>query len=109
MKACEIDLARGDQKITVNQIDDAVGEVGREVGTIVDAAILAQTAGDVDPRPALAQRELHVRVSLVVAQQDIEARLALFDEIVLECERLFVVGDYDVVDVGGFAHEGAGF
>ena len=109
MKAREIDLARGNQKITVNQIDDAVGQIGREVGTVVDAAVFAQAAGDVNPRPALAERELHVGVSLVVAQQDVEARLALLDEIVFERERLFVVGDDDVVDVGGFAHQGAGF
>ena len=108
MKAREVHLARRNQKIAVDEIDDAIREIGREVGAIVGAAVLAQAARDVDARPALAQRELHVRVSLVVAQQDVEARLALLDEIVFERQRFFVVGDDDVIDVDGFAHQRAG-
>ena len=49
MKAREVDLADGNQKIAVNEIDDAVGEIGREVGAVVGAAVLAQAAGDVRP------------------------------------------------------------
>ena len=108
MKAREIDLARGNQKIAVDEIDDAIREVGGEVRAVVGAAVFAQAARDVDARPALAQRELHVRISLVVAQQDVEARLALLDEIVFERQRFFVVGDDDVVNVDGFAHQCAG-
>ena len=109
MKARQVDLARRNQKIAVDQVDDAVGQVGREVRTVVSAAVLAQAARDVHPRPALAQRELYVGIGLVVAQQDVEARLALLDEIVFERQRLFVVGDDDVVDVDGLAHQRAGF
>ena len=82
MKARQVDLARWNQKIAVNQVNDAVGQIGREVGTVVRAAVFAQPAGDVNPRPALAQGQLHVRVGLVVAQQDVESRFALLDEIV---------------------------
>ena len=108
MKAREIHFARGNQKIAVNQIDDAISEIGREIRTVVDTAILAQPARDINPRPALAQSEFHVRISFVVAQQDVEARLALLDEVVFERQRLFIIGDDDVVDIDGFAHQGAG-
>ena len=60
----------------MNQIDDAIGKIGREVRAEVGAAVLAQAAGDVDAREALGEGELHVGISLVVAQQDVEARLA---------------------------------
>ena len=108
MKSRQIDLARRNQKIAVDQIDDAVGQIGREVRAVVGAAVLAQPARDVDPRPALAQRQLHIGISLVVAQQDVEARLALLDQIIFERQRLFVVGDHDVVDIDGLAHQRAG-
>ena len=65
--------------------------------------------GDVDARPALAEGELNVGIRLVVAEQNVEARLTLLDEIVLEGERFFVVGDDDVVDVDGLAHQRARF
>jgi aspartokinase-like uncharacterized kinase len=67
MKTREVHLAGRNQKIAVDEIDNAICEVRREVGTIVGAAVLAQAARDVDARPALSQGELHVRVSLVVA------------------------------------------
>jgi len=93
----------------VNQIDDAIREIRREVRAVVRAAVLAQTARDVNPRPALAESELHIRISLIVAQQDVEARLALLDEIVLKSQRLFVVADDDVIDIDRLAHQRAGF
>ena len=108
MEAVQIHLAGWHQKVAVNQVDDAIGEIGREVRAVVGAAVLAQAAGDVDARIALAERELHVGISLVVAQQDVEARLLLLDEVVFERERLFVVGDDDVVDVDGLADQRAG-
>ena len=49
--------------------------------------------------------ELDVGISFVVTQEDIEAWLALLDEVVLEREGLAFVGDDDIVDVHGFAHE----
>jgi hypothetical protein len=55
MKAREVDLARWNQKVAVNEIDDAIGKIGREVRPVVSAAVLAQAAGDVDARPALTQ------------------------------------------------------
>ena len=92
----------------MDQIDNAIRQVGREVRAIVSAAIFAQSARHIDARPAFAQRELHVRIRLVVAQQDVEARLALLDEIIFKRQRLFVVGDDDVFDIHRLAHQRAG-
>ena len=54
-----------------------------------------------------AERELDVGIGFVVTEKDVEARFALLDEVVFECERFVLVGDKDVVDVDGLAHEGA--
>ena len=108
MKAGQVHLAGRNQKMAVDQVDDPVGEVGREVRAVVGAAVFAQAAGYVDARVAFAQRQLHVGISLVIAQQDVESRLALLDEIVFERERFLVVGDDDVVDVDRLAHQRAG-
>ena len=54
------------------------------------------------------QRQLDVGVGLVVAQQDVEARLALFDQVVFKCQRLALVVDDDVLDIDRLAHERAG-
>ena len=66
-----------------------------------------QAAGDVDARIFLV-RQLDVRIGLVVAQQDVEARLVLLDEVVFERQRFFFVIDQDVVDIARFRDEGAG-
>ncbi len=109
MIAGEIDLAAGQQEAAMNQFDDAVGEIAREVGSVVGGAVFAQTAGDKDLGIAIGERELDVGVGFVVAQQDVEARLALLDEVVFEGQRFVFVGYEDVVDVDGFAHQRAGF
>ncbi len=57
---------------------------------------------------ALGEGELHVGVSLVVTQQDVEARLLLLDEVVLQSQRLFVIGDNDVIYVDRLADQRAG-
>jgi hypothetical protein len=48
------------------------------------------------------------QVGLVVAQQDVEARLALLDQVVFERQGFLFVFHQDVVDVHGFAHQRAG-
>jgi len=107
--AGEIDLATGQEEAAMDEVDDAVGEIAGEVGTVVDAAVAAEAAGDEDFRPAIAEGELDVGVGFVVAQQDVEAGLALLDEVVFQGEGFVLVVDEDVVDVDGIAHEGAGF
>jgi hypothetical protein len=107
--AGEVDLTRGDEKIPVDEVDDPIGEVGREVRTVIGTAVFAEPASDVDARVALAQGELYIRVGLVVAKKDVEARLALLDEIIFKRERLLVVGYDDVIDINCLPHERAGF
>ena len=95
--------------MAVYKIHDPIGQIGREVGAIIRAAIFPQAAGDVDSRKALAQRELHVWIGLVVTQKNVKSRLLLLDEVVLESQCLFVVCDNDVVDIDGLADQRAGF
>ena len=108
MIAREIDLATGDKKAAMDELDHAIGEVAGKVGAEVGGAVLAQAAGDKDLGKAVGEGELDVGVGLVVAQQDVEARLALLDEIVFEGQGLVLVGDEDVFEIDGLAHQRAG-
>ena len=108
MEAVQIHFAGWDQEVTMNQIDDAIGEIRRKVRTEVNAPVLAQAARHIDSRKALGEGQLDVGVSLVVAQQDVEARLLLLDEVILERQRLFVIGDDNVIDIDRLADERAG-
>jgi hypothetical protein len=108
MVAGEIDLATGNEKAAMNQLDHAVSQVAGKVRAVVGRAVLAQPPGDKDLGKAVGQRELHVGVGLVVAQQDVEARLALLDEVVFERQRLVLVGHQDVFQIDGLAHQRAG-
>ena len=106
--AVEVDLAAWDQEAAMDDVDEPVRQVAGKVRTEVGGAILAQAAGDEDLGVAVGEGELDVRVGLVVAQQDVEARLALLDEVVFERQGLVLVGDGDVFEVDGLAHERAG-
>ena len=106
--AVEVDLAGGDEEAAMDDVDEAVGEVAGEVGAEVGAAVFAEAAGDEDLGVAVGEGELDVGVGLVVAEEDVEAGLALLDEVVFEGEGLALVGDGDVLEVDGLAHEGAG-
>ena len=107
--AREVDLATGQKKAAVDQLDYAIGKVAGKVGAVIGCAVFAQTPRDKDLGKAVGERELDVGVGLVVAQQDVEARLALLDEVVFEGEGLVLIGDKDVFDIDGLAHERAGF
>ena len=109
MVAGEIDLATGNEKAAMDELDDAIGEVAGKVGAVVGGAVLAQAAGDEDFGKAVGQRELDVGVGLVVAEQDVEAGLALLDEVVFKGQGFVFVGDQDVVEIDGLAHQRAGF
>jgi len=107
MGAREIDFATGNEKAAVDEFDDAVREIAGEVRSIVGGAVFAEAARDEDLGEAIGQGELDVGIGFVVAEKDVEARLSLLDEVVFKCERFVLVGDKDVVDVDGLAHEGA--
>ena len=108
MKARQIHIARGNQKIAMNQIHRAMRQVGGKIRAVIDAAILAQPPRHVNARKALAQRQLDVGISLVIAQQHVEARFTLLDEVVLQRQRLFFVVNDDVLDVGRLEDQRAG-
>ena len=93
----------------MDELDDAVGEVAGKVGTVVGGTIFAEAARNEDLGVAVGEGELDVGVGFVVAQQDVEARLALLDEVVLKGQGLVLVGNEYVLNVDGLAHEGAGF
>ena len=108
MIAREINLAGGDEEAAVDEIDEAMGEVAWEVGTEVGGTVFTQTPGNEDFGIAVAHGELDIGVGLVVAKKDVEAGLALLDEVVFEGEGFALVVDGDVFDVDSLAHEGAG-
>ena len=83
---------------------EVAGEVGAEVGR----AVFAEAAGDEDFGVAVGEGELDVGVGFVVAEEDVEAGFALLDEVVFEGEGFALIGDEDVFEVDGLAHERAG-
>ncbi len=60
---------------------------------------MQQAARDEDFGESIGERELDVGISLVVAQQNVEARLALLDQIVFKRERFMLVCDENVFNV----------
>jgi hypothetical protein len=108
VKTGKIHLARRNLEMPVDEVHQAVRQIGGEVGAEIGGAILPQAPGNVDAR-VLFVGQLDVGIRLVVAQQDVEARLVLLDQVVLEGQRFFFVIHQDVVDIDGFADEGAGF
>jgi hypothetical protein len=109
MVAREIDLATGQKKTAVNELDYAISQIAGEVRPIISRAVFAQAARHENLGEAVGQGELDVGVGLVVAQQNVEARLALLDEIVFERECFVLVGDEDGLNIDGLAHQRAGF
>ena len=93
----------------MNQVDDPIGQAGWKKRAVVRTAVFAQPSRHIDAWEALAQGKLHVGIGLVIAQQDVEFRLALLDQIVFEREGFLVVGDHDVIDIDGLAHKRTGF
>ena len=89
-------------------MDDPVREAVREERPEVNRAVFDQAPRDVHARIFLKRRVSDVRVRLVVAQQHIEFRLILLDQIVFERQGFALVVHDDVVDVRDFAHQRTG-
>ena len=96
------------RKRAVDEVDQAMRQIAREIGAEIRSAVFAQAPGDEHFRVAIAHSQLDVGVGLVVAQQDVEARLALLDQVVLERQGFALVGHHNVFEVHGFAHQRAG-
>ena len=61
--------------MALNQVHDAIREVRREIRAVVRAAVFSQTPCNIDSGITLAQGQLHIGISLVVAEQNVKARL----------------------------------
>src|SRR5438105_10213897 len=99
MESREINLAGRDKKVPVNQIHDAISEVRREVRPVISATVFAQPPRDIHAGKPLAQSQLHIGISLVIPQENVETRLALLDKVILKRQRFFIIGNDNVVDV----------
>ena len=92
----------------MDEVDQPVRQIAGEIRAVVGGRRLCIRRRVTYTRGILFAGELDVRIGLVVAQQDVEARLPLLDEVVLERERFLLVVDQDVVDVAGFGDQRAG-
>src|ERR1700688_1271721 len=93
----------------MNQVHDAISEACWEIRTVVRTSVLLKPPRNEHARVTLAQGQLHIGISLIVAQQNVKARLLLLDEMILKRQRLFVVGYDNVVNVDRFANKCVGF
>ena len=107
VSARQVHLARRDFEMAVDELHQPVGQVARKIRAVVRRAVLLHAPRHVHPRPAL-RGQLDVGIGLVVAQQHVEARLVLFDQVALERQRFLLVVQQDVVEVRGFADQAAG-
>src|SRR6185437_9045465 len=84
---------------------DPVRQTRRKIRPEEKRAVLLQPPRHKDSRKWLRGSEANVRIRFVVAQQDIELRLVLLDQIVLERQRLALIVNDDVFRFGDFAHQ----
>ena len=97
-------LAGAEQEDLAEQVERAAHALGARVRAEVGAVAAVALAREVDAREVLVEADRDVRVGLVVAQPDVEARLVLLDEGLLGEQRLGLGGDgerLDVVDLVG--------
>ena len=90
-------------------MDDPVREAVREKRPEINRAVFDQAPRHVHARIFLERGVANVRVRLVVAQQDIEFRLVLLDQIVFERQGFALVVHDDVIEIRDFPHQRAGF
>ena len=107
--AGEIDLATGNEKAAMDQLDDAPSQVAGKVWAVVGRAVLQQPPRHEDLGEAVPHRQLDVGIAFVVLEQNVEARLALLDQVGFERQRLGLVADQDVFQINGLAHQRARF
>ena len=72
---------------------------GARVGAEVEVAGHVAAAHEAHPRPLVGDRDLDVRVALVVAQTQVVRRPGLLDEVVLEEQGLGLAGGHHPLDV----------
>ena len=95
--ARQIDIAGRHLEMPVNEVHQPVRQIAGKIRPEVGRAILAQPPGHIHARIPLGG-ELDVRISFVVAQQNVVARLPLLDQVVFERQRFLLVIDLDEID-----------
>ena len=106
MGSRQVDAARRQLEMPVDEAHQAVGEIAGEVRPEIGRAVLLEPARDVHSR-ILLLGQLDVGIGLVIAQQDVVLRLVLLDQVVLKSKRFFLVTDEDVADGAGFGQQAA--
>src|SRR5262249_9449517 len=107
--AVDLDIAGTQLKRAVDQVDGSPRETRRQKRSEVKRSVFLQAPRDHDFRKRLVDRELQVRVRLIVLKFDVVTRLVLLDERCFENQRFdFVVGD-DELEIRDLADERVGF
>ena len=96
----DVDRAGPEREQPPDEVHRLVDARRRRVRPEVAAAVVGQLAGPLDAREVVAERDLDVRVALVVLEPDVEARLEALDEVGLEEQRLADAVDLGHLDVG---------
>ena len=91
----DVDGAGPEREQAAHEVHRLVHRARRRVRPEVPAAVVGQLAGALDAREVVAQRDLDVRVALVVLEADVEPRAEPLDQVRLEQEGLG-----DRVDLG---------
>ena len=97
----DVDGAGAEREQAPDEVHRLVHGAGGRVRPEVAAAVVRELAGPLDPREVVRERDLDVRVALVVLQADVEPRLEPLDQVGLEQQGLrdgVHLGDLEVHD-----------
>jgi len=94
--------------VPVNEVHQPMRQVSGEIRPVIAGPILLQASRNVNSRIPF-RRELDVGIRLVIAQQDVIARLPLLDQVVLERQSFLFVVDLDKFDLARVMNQRAGF
>jgi len=91
----------------VNKVNQPVRQISGKIRAEITAAVLHNAPGHVNARIFFVCQP-DVWECLVIAQQDVKARLVLLDEIVFKRQSFFVVVDLYKIDVARFGNQASG-
>ena len=97
--------ARAEGKQLADRFDRRAQRLRGRVRAEILRPVVQHAPRVVDARKVFRHRQLQVEVVLVVLEPDVEARPVVLDEVVLEDERLDLVGRGDELEIGGPADE----
>ena len=108
VRARQVHRAGRNAKRFVNEMHDAVRQAVREKGAKVDRTVFDQPARDINTRIFFKRGVADVGIRFIVAQQDVEFRLVLLDEVVFQRQGFALIVHHDVVEVRDFSDQRAG-